>query len=160
MDRFNRRDFLRGSGVAAAAASLALPADLMAASAQPAPARGWDAGSVQHLLPTVSDSRMLIKASFRTPLMEAPTLHIGGTAVRGRMTDTRGAFWQFHAVDLKPGRPYMLALSVVPCRPIRQAGPPASGANGIRTCSAPTASSPPASRSPIGSQAGSSSTIA
>ena len=110
MDRFNRRDFLRGSSVAAAAASLALPADLMAASAQPMPARGWDAGSIQHLLPTVSDSRMLIKASFRTPLMEAPTLHIGGTAVRGRMTDTRGEFWQFHVADLKPGRPYMLAL--------------------------------------------------
>jgi hypothetical protein len=54
---------------------------------------------------------MLIKASFRTPLMEAPTLHIGGTAVRGRMIDTRGEFWQFHAADLKPRRPCMLALS-------------------------------------------------
>jgi hypothetical protein len=111
MDRFNRRDFLRGSSVAAAAASLALPADLMAAPARPAPARGWDAGNVQHLLPTVSHNRILIKASFRTPLLEAPTLHVGGTAVRGRMNDTRGEFWQFHAADLKPGRPYTLALS-------------------------------------------------
>jgi len=105
----DRRDFLRGSTLAAA--SLALPVELMAPSAHTAPSRGgWDAGHVQHLLPTASHDRMLIKASFRTPLTEAPTLRIGGTAVRGRMTDTRGEFWQFHAADLEPGRPYMLAL--------------------------------------------------
>jgi hypothetical protein len=110
MDRFNRRDFLRGSTLAAA--SLALPTDLMAPSAQSAPSRGgWDAGQVQHLLPTASHDRMLIKASFRAPLMDAPTLRIGGTSVRGRMTDTRGEFWQFHVADLKPGRPYALALA-------------------------------------------------
>src|SRR5262249_4076364 len=71
----------------------------------------WDAGRVRHLLPTVSDSRVLVKASFRSPLMEAPMLRVGGTTVRGRMTDTRGEFWQFHAADLKPGRPYTLALA-------------------------------------------------
>src|SRR6266849_536083 len=110
MDHVNRRDFLRGSTLAAAAASLALPADLMAAKAAPS-GGGWDPGRVQHLLPTASDRRILIKASFRAPLLEAPTLRIGGTSVRGRMTDTRGEFWQFHAADLKPGRPYRLALS-------------------------------------------------
>jgi hypothetical protein len=110
MDYFTRRDFLRGSSVAAAAASLAWPADVMAARTIPS-ASGWDHGSVQHLLPTASHNRILIKASFRSPLLEAPTLRIGGNSVRGRMTDTRGEFWQFHAADLKPGRAYTLALS-------------------------------------------------
>ncbi len=93
MNYLDRRQFLRGSSVAAAAASLTWPADL-AAKAVP-PSGGWDPGSVRHLLPTASDSRVLVKASFRTPLLEAPTLRIGGTSVRGRMTDTRGEFWQF-----------------------------------------------------------------
>jgi hypothetical protein len=110
MDYFTRRDFLRGSSVAAAAASLAWPADVMAARTIPS-ASGWDHGSVQHLLPTASHNRILIKASFRAPLLEAPTLRLGGNSVRGRMTDTRGEFWQFHAADLKPGRAYTLALS-------------------------------------------------
>jgi hypothetical protein len=110
MKHFDRREFLRGTTVAAAAASVALPADLMGARAAPS-AGGWDRGSVQHLLPTTSHNRILIKASFRAPLLEAPTLRVGGTSVRGRMTDTRGEFWQFHATDLKPGRPHPLALS-------------------------------------------------
>ena len=110
MNRFDRREFLRGSSVAAAAASLTWPADLMAAKTVPS-SSGWDPGSVRHLLPTVSHHRVLIKASFRTPLLEAPTLRIADMSVRGRMTDTRGEFWQFHAADLKPGRPYTLALS-------------------------------------------------
>src|SRR5258708_10451953 len=109
MNYFDRRQFLRGSSVAAAAASLTWPADL-AAKAVP-PSGGWDPGSVRHLLPTASDNQILIKASFRAPLLEPPTLRIGGNSVRGRMTDTRGEFWQFHAADLKPGRAYTLALS-------------------------------------------------
>src|SRR5262249_46269674 len=84
--------------------------DLMAAKSVPSRS-GWDHGDIGPLLPTASHNRILIKASFRTPLPEAPTLRIGGSSVRGRMTDTRGEFWQFHAADLKPGRPYMLALS-------------------------------------------------
>jgi hypothetical protein len=110
MNRFDRREFLRGSSVAAAAASMTWPADLMAAKAV-APSGGWDPGGVQHLLPTVCHNRVLIKASFRTPLLEAPTLRIAGMSVRGRMTDTHGEFWQFHATDLKPGRPYTLAVA-------------------------------------------------
>src|SRR6266849_2569098 len=109
MNYFDRREFLRGSSVAAAAALMTWPADPIAARAVPS-SGGWDPGSVQHLLPTASHDRVLIKASLRTPLLEAPTLRIGGTSVRGRMTDTRGEFWQFHAADLKPGRPYTLAL--------------------------------------------------
>ena len=111
MDDVNRRDFLRSSTIAAAASTLGLlvPADAASAPASPTSPR-WDAGRVRHLLPTVSDSRVLVKVSFRSPLIEAPTLRIGNATVRGRMTDTRGEFWQFHAADLKPDRPYTLAL--------------------------------------------------
>ena len=105
----DRRNFLRSS--AAASLSLAVPADLMAqAATSAAPASRWDAGAVRHLLPTVSDSRMLIKVSFDAPLTEAPTLRVGGTSVRGRMGDTQGEHWHFYATDLLPGRPYRLSL--------------------------------------------------
>ena len=65
MDDFNRRDFLRGSAIAAAASTLGLlvPADAASAPASPSSAQ-WDAGRVRHLLPTASDSRVLVKASF------------------------------------------------------------------------------------------------
>src|SRR5262245_59533722 len=107
----NRREFLRAS--AAMALTLAVPADLFAQAASPgAPANGaWDAGSLRHLLPGVSDARFLIKTSFNTPLAEAPTLHVGGTAVHGRMGDTRGEHWHFYVTDLKSSRPYRLALT-------------------------------------------------
>src|SRR5262245_7361389 len=107
----NRREFLRAS--AAMALTSAVSADLFAQATSPrAPASAaWDAGSLRHLLPGVSDTRFLIKTSFNTPLAEAPTLHVGGTAVRGRMGDTRGAHWHFYVADLKSGRPYRLALT-------------------------------------------------
>jgi hypothetical protein len=106
----DRRNFLRRS--AAATLAFGLPDDLMAqAATATAPASTWDAGAVRHLLPTVSDSRMLIKASFNAPLAEAPTLQVGGTSVRGRMGDTRGEHWHFYATDLAPGRSYPLALA-------------------------------------------------
>ena len=65
---------------------------------------------MRHILPTVSDTRMLIKVSLATPQTEAPTLRVGNTSVRGRMSDTRGEFWQFHVTDLAPGRPHRLSL--------------------------------------------------
>jgi len=75
MDDFNRRDFLRGSTIAAAASTLGLlvPADAASAPASPSSAQ-WNAGRVRHLLPTASDSRVLVKASFHSSLTEAPML--------------------------------------------------------------------------------------
>ena len=70
----------------------------------------WDAGLVRHLLPTVSDSRMLLKVSFVRPLSVAPTLRMGPRTVLGRMTDTVGEHWQFYVTDLDPGRRYSLSL--------------------------------------------------
>jgi hypothetical protein len=114
----DRRQFLRSS--AATAFSLAVPADLFA-EAVPGNAPtdvSWDAGDLRHLLPTVSDNRMLIKASFNTPLSDAPTLDIGGTSVRGRMGDTRGEHWHFYATDLQPQRRYKLSLAGAKGRPL------------------------------------------
>ena len=108
MPGIDRRDFLRRT--AAASLALAVPADLMAQAPATPPAGAWDAGAVRHLLPTVSDSRILIKASFATPLADAPTLRVGGSSVRGRMGDSRGEHWHFYATDLQPGRPYPLSL--------------------------------------------------
>ena len=54
---------------------------------------------------------MLIKASFRQPLSAPPTLRVGTTAVRGRMTDTAGECWQFYATGLTPARRYPLSLA-------------------------------------------------
>ena len=106
----NRRDFLRGT--AATALSLAGSSDLFAQAATTAPASAtWDSGSIAHLLPTVSDSRILIKASFVSALADAPKLEIDGTSVQGRMGDTRGEHWNFYAADLKPGQLHRLALT-------------------------------------------------
>jgi hypothetical protein len=103
----DRRRFLRSS--AAAALSLTAPPDLIMQTAAAA-AGDWDAGPVRLLLPTVSDSRMLIKISLDAPLSEAPTLRIGGTSVRGRIGDTRGEHWHFYATDLPAGRSQRLEL--------------------------------------------------
>jgi hypothetical protein len=108
MSSINRRDFLRASS--AAALGVGVPAESFAQTAA-APGARWDAGSVRHLLPTVSDSRMLIKASFKAPLASAPTLRVGNVAVRGRMGDTRGEHWHFYATGLRPGRRHTLSLA-------------------------------------------------
>ena len=110
MTPINRRGFLQAA--TAVALTAAIPEDLLAqsvASRAPPPA-GWDPGSVRHILPTVSDTRMLIKASFEAPLQEAPRLLVDDITVQGRMGDTRGEHWHFYATDLAPGRTYRLSL--------------------------------------------------
>jgi hypothetical protein len=103
----SRRNFLRASS--AATLGFSLPIEVFA-QAPAAPAAPWDAGSLVHLLPTVSDTRILIKASFNAALTEAPTLRVDGTSVQGRMSDTQGEHWHFHVMGLQPGRPYTLSL--------------------------------------------------
>src|SRR5262245_9423853 len=104
----SRRDFLRGT--AATAFALSAHPDLLAQSVAP-PSANWNSGSVRHLLPTVNDTRILLKASFASALPDAPTLQIGGSSFRGRMSDTRGEYWHFHATDLAPGRTHRLSLT-------------------------------------------------
>ncbi|MSU65832.1 MAG: hypothetical protein EXS38_06975 [Opitutus sp.] len=104
----NRRHFLTGSFGATILASL--PAELLAAAGRPPAQTQWDPGRVSHLLPTVSDTSILIKASFSPALDAAPTLRIGERAFPGRRNDTAGQFWQFRAAGLEPGRTHSLAL--------------------------------------------------
>lgn len=104
----DRRRFLVGSFGATVLASL--PADRLADHGVPPATPASDSGQVRHLLPTVSDTDVLIKASFARPLTGAPGLRIGSATVRGRMNDTKGEFWQFRAAGLQPGRRYTLSL--------------------------------------------------
>ena len=105
----DRREFLTGT-----MGSLVLgarSADLFAQRGTAPAAAGWDNGQLRHLVPTVSDSQMLIKASFVRPLTAAPSLRVGSTTIRGQMSDTAGDIWQFRAVDLRPGQSYRLSLA-------------------------------------------------
>jgi hypothetical protein len=102
----DRREFLTGT------MGFALSAGLLreTRAAQPPAAGRWDAGRVRHVLPTVSDSRMLVKVSFTQTLSAAPTLRVGARAVAGRMSDTTGECWQFYATGLEPARRHTLSL--------------------------------------------------
>ena len=104
-----RREALAAGGLAAF--GLSSLGRMSEALAQPAAAAGWDSGELDHMLPTSSHDRVLIKASFKRPLPAAPALQIGDQRVGGQRTDTRGSFWQFHAADLKPGTSYTLSLA-------------------------------------------------
>jgi len=110
MAAIDRREFLRSS--VGTSLSAMMPAEVLAQAAADStkPVSNWDSGAVRHLLPTVSDSRILIKVSFDAPLAAAPTLQVGGTSVNPRMGDTRGEHWHFYVTDLQPGRPYLLSL--------------------------------------------------
>ncbi len=105
----DRRDFLRGSMGAAILAGR--PAESFAQSGKPPSDASWDTGQVRHLLPTVSDTQILIKTSFTKPLDTPPSLRVGASTVHGIRNDTEGSFWQFHATGLQPGKRYSLSLT-------------------------------------------------
>ena len=104
----DRREFLAGCA-GAMGASLLTRAPLDSLATLPKP-QDWDAGRVRHLLPTVSDSRILLKVSFEQALSTAPALRVGSRSFQGRMNDTSGRFWQFYGTDLDPGATQTLSL--------------------------------------------------
>jgi hypothetical protein len=133
----DRRDFLRDFLRASSAAVLGfgLPTEVFAQT----PTRNdsqWDAGSLRHLLPQVSDKEMLIKASFSVPMLDAPTLRVGDLSVRGRMSDTRGEHWHFHAGGLQPGRRHTLSLATSDGS-LRRFPIPTSARSSSACCSSP-----------------------
>jgi hypothetical protein len=87
-------------------------ASALAASSSGARGQGasWQTGSVEHLLPTASHDRILLKASFRGPHSRPPLLRVGRRSVAGLRTDTAGRFWSFDAPNLAPGEPHRLEL--------------------------------------------------
>ena len=107
----DRRTFLAGSAGAMGAALFGgLGPEVLAAPSAPPQVADWDSGLVRHLLPTVSDSRILLKVSFVRPPSSPPLLRVGSAVVQGRMNDTAGEYWQFYATNLEAGRRYSLAL--------------------------------------------------
>ena len=107
----NRREFLKASTPAVLAAMVSPELFAQGQSTQPPTDRNWNHGSVRHLLPTVSDTAMLIKASFDAPLTGAPVLRTGVVSAHGRMQDTQGEHWSFYLTGLAPGRRYRLSLA-------------------------------------------------
>jgi hypothetical protein len=107
----DRREFLAGSAGAMGAAFFGGgPLDALTTRSEPPESQVWDAGQVRHLLPTVSDSRILLKVSFERALSAPPTLRVGARSFTGRMNDTSGRFWQFYATDLDAGATHSLSL--------------------------------------------------
>ena len=103
-----RRDFLRAASAGSFLAGL--PPQLLAQTGARPPVTGvWDNGSLRHLLPTVSDTQLLIKASFAAPL-RGPRCCASTAGRPGRMTDTKGEMWAFHATGLAARR-YTLSLT-------------------------------------------------
>ncbi|MEQ8953930.1 MAG: alkaline phosphatase D family protein [Gammaproteobacteria bacterium] len=86
---------------------------MLAQQASPAD-ENWGNGVVRHLLPTVNDSRLLLKTSFTSPLANPPRLRLQAGSfnrlVEGRMNDTAGEFWQFYIEDLPPATRFELSL--------------------------------------------------
>ena len=109
--RVDRRAFLsQTSGVVGASLFGRLPLEATAGQTTTPVTENWDRGSVRHLLPSVSDSTMLLKVSFEEALSSVPSLRVGSTTLNGFMNDTAGEHWQFYATDLEPDRTYRLSL--------------------------------------------------
>jgi hypothetical protein len=108
-----RRDFVLGAAAATLPRLITSGIGGPASAAEvPAPRdENWDQGEVQHLIPTVSHDRFLIKASFREAQQAAPELKAGAINVRGRPNTAAGDFWQFDVTGLVPSTPYKLSLT-------------------------------------------------
>ena len=114
-----RREFLAGATVAATLPRLVTTG--IGGPARPPKIRAekdWDQGAVQHLIPTASHDRFLIKASFREPQLAAPELEIGNTRLRGQSNAAAGDFWQFDVTGLSPATEYKLSLTSAGGKPL------------------------------------------
>jgi len=122
----DRRGFL-----AIGAAALGTVAGWPAAGAQTLDR--WNAGELVHVIPTASHDRVLLKASFRTPLASTPRLVVDGKAVDGTRTDVEGRFWRFDATALQPATTHELRI-------VDAGGAPLCDAWPLRTFPAPETS--------------------
>jgi hypothetical protein len=115
-----RREFVLGAAAATLprliATGIGGPASAAEAPAQRE--KDWDQGEVQHLLPTVSHDRFLIKASFSQTQVAPPELELGASRVRGEANAAAGDFWQFDVTGLTPATSYRLLLVGAGGRPL------------------------------------------
>src|SRR5215468_7976604 len=107
-----RRDFMLGAAAATfpRLISTGIGGPAAAAEAPDQREKDWDQGEVQHLIPTASHDRFLIKVSFAQAQSAAPELEVGTTRVRGQANAVAGDFWQFDVSGLVPATPYKLSL--------------------------------------------------
>jgi hypothetical protein len=115
-----RRDFMVGAAAATLPRLIATGIGGPAAAAEnPASLESdWDQGGVQHLIPTASHDRFLIKASFAEAQLAPPELVVGSTTVRGQSNTSAGDFWQFDVTGLSAATPYTLSLRSASGRPL------------------------------------------
>ena len=87
-----RRDFMIGAAAATLPRLVTTGIGGPAAAAESPPPRekDWDQGGVQHLIPTASHDRFLIKASFKEAQLAPPELVVGNTRVRGQANTSAG----------------------------------------------------------------------
>lgn len=104
MSDLSRRDILALGTAGLASSALGTST----ASAQAVPS-DWDSGDVTHILPTASDTELLLKVSFATPKSDVRLL-VNGREAEATAQDTEGRFWRFRARDLPPGRACDLVL--------------------------------------------------
>src|SRR5579859_4317064 len=107
-----RREFVWGAAAATLPRLITTGIGGPAAAAENPATRekDWDQGAVQHVIPTVSPDRFLIKASFREAQVAPPELQVGSTRVRGQANTSTGDFWQFDVTGLSPATSYTLSL--------------------------------------------------
>ncbi|MEP7366564.1 MAG: hypothetical protein ABI972_25180, partial [Acidobacteriota bacterium] len=84
--------------------------EFVALAAAPLAQAAWDAGTVGHLLPGANHDRILLKASFTSPLAKPPVLRAKALSAAGRRTDGEGRYWAFDLQGLKPATAYELRL--------------------------------------------------
>jgi hypothetical protein len=96
-------------------------------------ASSWNQGELVHLIPTANHDRLLIKASFKSPLSAAPRLLVDGKASVGVQTDPLGRFWRFDVQGLKPATRHELRITDPRGRALCDAWP-------LKTLPAPDAS--------------------
>jgi len=102
--QLTRRKFITDTSAAAAASAVGQ------LSVSEAWGASWDAGSLNHIIPTANHERFLIKTSFKAPLKGAPLLSIDRRSVTGQRTDDEGRFWRFDVSGLAPDRQYELRI--------------------------------------------------
>jgi len=105
--RTQRRHFLT-HGARLGASTFAAP--LVSWAQTKATNVNWYQGELIHLIPTASDTRFLIKTSWKTARKTAPMLKVGSRRVQGVRTDTEGRFWRFDVDSLTPATNYRLQL--------------------------------------------------
>ena len=107
-----RREFVLGAAAATLPRLITTGIGGPASAAEgPTPReKDWDQGDVQHLIPTASHDRFLIKVSFTQAQETAPELEVGPARVRGQSNAAAGDFWQFDVTGLSPATTYQLSL--------------------------------------------------